>query len=70
MKNLDGFIYFFNSKINRFTDFKINQIEFDHLVYSKCATLSVASCSLEQLVKSNYPEIFDTGDDADINEII
>lgn len=62
LKDVYTFAHSFNSKIKYFIDFKVDQIQFEHLAYTGCSTFSVAVRGLEQLIQSNYPEFFDTDD--------
>lgn len=60
LKSANDIVANFNVKIIPFVDFKISRIEFDHLAYTGCATFSIGSHDLAQLIKNNYSEIFAT----------
>lgn len=58
LTNLQQFIEFLENKTKPFVDFKRTRAEFEHIAYSGCASISIASRNIDSLFKGNYPEIF------------
>lgn len=52
------FDQYLEQKIKPFIDFKNTPSEFEHIVYTSCASISIASLSLSAVLKENYPDIF------------
>lgn len=61
LDGLTGLIQFnqyLEQKIKPFVGFKKTATEFEHLVYTGCASISIASHDVIGLFKGNYPDIF------------
>lgn len=62
LTNFNQFIQYLEQRIKPFIDFKKTNAEFEHLVYTSCASISIAGHDLLGLFKGNYPEIFKESD--------
>ena len=62
LTNLEQFKQYLDQRIKPFIDFKRTTAEFEHLVYTGCASISVAGHDIIGLFKGNYPDIFREGD--------
>ena len=59
LKTLGEFRTYLEQVIGPFIDFKGTVAEFEHLVYSGCASIvSILSTNLSEVLKGNYPEVF------------
>lgn len=58
LTNITQFNQYLEQRIKPFIDFKKTTAEFEHLVYTGCASISIASHDINGLLKGNYPEIF------------
>jgi hypothetical protein len=58
LTNIAQFNQYLEQRIKPFIDFKKTTAEFEHLVYTGCASISIASHDINGLLKGNYPEIF------------
>jgi hypothetical protein len=56
--DLDQFKQYVNQKIKPFVDFKRTTAEFEHLAYTGCASISIASNDVVSIFKSNYSSVF------------
>lgn len=56
--DLDQFKQYINQKIKPFVDFKRTTAEFEHLAYTGCASISIASNDVVSIFKSNYSSVF------------
>lgn len=63
--NFKQFIQYLEDRIKLFIDFKNTNAEFEHLVYTGCASISIAGNDLFELFKGNYPDIFKESDNID-----
>ena len=61
LTNITQFNQYLEQRIKPFIDFKKTTAEFEHLVYTGCASISIASHDIDGLLKGNYPEIFKDG---------
>lgn len=63
LKTLDEFRNYLEQSVGPFIDFKGTAAEFEHLVYSGCASIvSILSTNLLEVLKGNYPEVFQSTD--------
>lgn len=58
LTNITQFNQYLEQRIKPFIDFKKTSAEFEHLVYTGCASISIASHDINDLLKGNYLEIF------------
>ena len=58
LTNIEQFKQFLDQKIKPFIDFKRTTAEFEHLAYTGCASISIASHDIVGLFKGNYADIF------------
>jgi len=58
LTNVIQFNQYLEQRIKPFIDFKKTTAEFEHLVYTGCASISIASHDIVGLLKGNYPDIF------------
>ena len=58
LTNIEHFKQYLDQRIKPFIDFKRTTAEFEHLVYTGCASISIASHDISALLKGNYPNIF------------
>src|SRR3989338_10368241 len=58
LSSLEKFKQFLDQKIKPFIDFKRTTAEFEHLAYTGCASISIASHALVGLFQGHYPAIF------------
>ena len=58
LNSVEQFIKYLERKVNPFMDFKKTTAEFEHLVYTGCASISIGSHEINGLFKGNYPHIF------------
>jgi hypothetical protein len=56
--NITQFNQYLEQRIKPFIDFKKTTAEFEHLVYTGCASISIVSHDINDLLQGNYPEIF------------
>lgn len=56
--NIEQFKHYLSQKIRPFINFKRTSAEFEHLAYTGCASISIASNTIASIFKTNYPDIF------------
>lgn len=60
LNNLEQFKQYLNQRIKPFIDFKQTATEFDHLIYTGCVSISIASNDIIGIFKEHYSNIFNT----------
>lgn len=59
LKTIQQFAMYLDQRIRPFINYKNTSAEFEHLVYTGCASISIASHDIAGLFQENYKDIFD-----------